>query len=462
MSKRVAVVGGGISGLSAAYFLAQAGADCVLIEEQPRLGGVIATERVEGCLVEAGPDSYISQKPWALELIRELGLGDEVIGSNDDRRKTYVLRGGRLLALPDGLQFLAPTKILPILRSPLLGPTAKLRMALEYLRRPGPERADRSVAEMVLEHYGWEANEYLAQPMLAGVYGGSPESLSVNSVMPRFVELERRYGSLSRGMLQARKAARGNGGAKPPALFQTLRGGMQLLVDELARRIEPEVESVTARAERVLPREGGGWEVRLADGAIEADDVVLAAPAWQSGALLKGADAALSELLASGIGYSSSITIALIYDQQQLGRDLNGFGFLVPRREKRPIAACTWVNTKFDGRAAENRALLRTFLSGDDAADRLGSSDDELADLAHDELSRIMGFTARPVAHRVKRWRRSMALYGVGHSKLLEMVEDRRRALPGLYLGGNGYEGIGVPDCVRRSREIAAAITGSA
>src|SRR5712664_4495171 len=228
MANSIVIVGGGISGLSAAYYLAKAGISSTLIEKRPRLGGVIQTERIDGCLVEAGPDSFLSAKPWALELIRDLGLEGEVIGSNDHLRKIFIRKRGRLVAMPDGLQFLVPTKIAPILTTPLLSWPAKARIALEYFRRPpAAPRQDCSVSEFVADHYGQEAVEYLAEPLLAGVYGGAPEELSVASVLPRFVELEAKYGSLSKGMLAERRPS----AAPPQALFRTLKGGLGSLIE---------------------------------------------------------------------------------------------------------------------------------------------------------------------------------------------------------------------------------------
>src|SRR5258706_3031337 len=228
----VAIIGGGISGLSAAYYLSKAGISSTLIEARPRLGGVIQTERIQDCVVEAGPDSFLSVKPWALDLLRELGLEGEVIGSNDHQRKTFIRRRGRMVELPDGVQMLVPTGSLPMSESSLLGWPAKFRMALEYFRRPRavPDR-DRSVAEFVEEHYGREAVDYLAEPLLAGIYGGDPGELSVASVLPRFVELERKYGSLTRGVLAERRAARG---PRAP-LFRTLRGGLGGMVEAVFR-----------------------------------------------------------------------------------------------------------------------------------------------------------------------------------------------------------------------------------
>ena len=472
--KRIAIVGGGISGLSAAYYLSKAGHDCTLIETCPRLGGVIRSEQVEGCLVEAGPDSFISQKPWAMELIRELGIENQVIGSRDDLRRTHVLRDGRLVPLPDGIQFLIPTRIAPILTTSLLSLQAKARMGLELFRRPSPESSgeapDRSVAEFVIDHYGREVNEYLAQPMLAGVYGGAPESLSINAVMPRMVELERRFGSVTRGVLDSMRRARGhapnsapNHGSgegsdnEPPrALFLSLKEGMQQLVDTLAARLEGSIRRVIATVERITGSRGA-FQLAAGGDSIPADEVVLATPAYRSGELLRDFDPDLA-LLLDAIPYNSSVTIALLYARPEFDHPLDGFGFLVPRAERRPLTACTWVNTKFPFRGTASRALLRAFLGGGRAEEAYTASDEQLAVLAHQELSSLMNYRPEPVAWRVHRWPRAMAQYEVGHLRRQQSIEERLRLHPGLWLTGNAYIGIGIPDCIHRSQLVAQAI----
>ncbi|MBI1356527.1 MAG: protoporphyrinogen oxidase [Acidobacteria bacterium] len=455
--RQVLIIGGGVSGLAAAYELRDSGLECTLLEASGRLGGVISTENVEGCLVEGGPDSFIAQKPWALELIRELGLGDEVIGSNDSLRRTYILRDGRLIALPDGIQFLAPTKILPLLETSLLSPRTKLTMALEWFRRPSPAQDDRSVAEFVKDHYGDEANEYLAQPMLAGVYGGSPEQLSVDSVLPRFVELERKYGSLSRALFLARWKQRRPSGAASP-LFLTLRGGMQTLIDALEQAIRGRVRVALGAQAQVVRRAEGRFEVEVANAdPLRADRVIIATPAWRAAELLQGQDPSLAEQLGA-IAYGSCVTGALVYRRPEFTHPLDGFGFLVPRAENRTLSACTWVNTKFNDRTPADKPLLRAFIAGDKADAHLAATDAELAGRVGGELQQIMGFAAQPVASSFSRWRRSMAQYQVGHARVVGRIEELLRQRPGLYLSGNGYDGIGVPDCIRRSRAAARDI----
>ncbi|MFN3324041.1 MAG: protoporphyrinogen oxidase [Bryobacteraceae bacterium] len=450
----VLIVGGGISGLSAAYYLNRAGVPATLVESQPRLGGVIRTEIADGCVIEAGPDSFLSAKPAALHLIRELGLEDEVIGSNDHLRRTYIRKRGRLIPLPDGLMFMAPTRLAPMAFTPLLSWTTKLRMAAEYFRKPSAASpTDRSVADFIRDHYGQEAVDYLTEPLLAGVYGGDPERLSVSSVLPRFSEFESRYGSLTRGALAARRAMTSSGSG---SLFRTLKNGLGDIIAALELAIRPATTVVHGSVETVEPS-SSGFRARAGGRWIEAAHVVLACPAWRTSHLTVGTDPELSHLLA-GIEYSSSMTVALVYDKAALNHPQNGFGFLVPRKERGCIVACTWVGTKFSHRVPDNRALLRCFLGGSSDEEVLNWPDESVIRTVRAELAQIMGVQAEPLFTRIARWPRSMAQYTVGHQARMERVRERLGRLPGLHLAGNAYDGIGIPDCIRSGKEAAERI----
>ncbi len=448
---RIVIIGGGISGLSTAYYLARGGLASTIIESRPRLGGVIETEQVEGCTIDAGPDSFISVKPAAMELIRELGLGGEVIGSNDHLRKTYVWKKGRLVALPDGLMMMVPTRVMPMVASPLLSWSTKLRMGLELFRAPSPPKEDESVAGFVREHYGQEAVDYLAEPLLSGIYGGNPEALSVTAVLPRFVELAARYGSLTKGVLAERKAARRESASAP--LFRTLKGGLGQLVGATVSAIGGKAEWVRGRAE-TLERAGPGYRVRVDGAWMEADAAVLACEAYNAAPLAGALDARLGELLGR-IPYSSSMTVSLGFAKEAFPHPLEGFGFLVPRRERRRLVACTVVGTKFPYRVPEHLSVLRCFLGGAEDAGALEADDEETVATVLGELQRILRFSAKPLFSRVFRWPRAMAQYAVGHPRRLEEIEARTAAVQGLHLAGNAYRGIGIPDCIRMGREAA-------
>jgi oxygen-dependent protoporphyrinogen oxidase len=447
--KPVAIVGGGISGLSAAYYLARKGIPCRLFEQRSRLGGTIRTKSLRGCLVEAGPDSWLADKAWMLDFVKELGIGSQVIGSNDSRRRTYVVRKGRTVPLPDSLRLLAPTKPWQAVTTPLYGPATKFRMVLEWFRSPA-RRSDRSVAEFVRDHFGEEAVEYLAQPILAGVYGSPPEALSAQRVIPRFVEYERRYGSILRGAYKNRHRS-----SQGP-VFLTLRNGMGSLIDTLERRVAGTCEVIRSRVHD-LSRVPNGWLLGLQGGSYIAEFVILAIPAHEAGRLISSAEPHLAGLLGE-IGYTSSVVAALVYPRSGFNHSLKGFGFLVPRAEKGSLAACTWVSTKFDGRVPSDRVLLRAFLAGEAAERALAASEESVLRETDAELRKWMGFRGVPTAGYLHRWERAMPQYEVGHGERLREVEARLRSLGGLQLAGNGYDGLGIPDCVRRSERIAAAI----
>jgi oxygen-dependent protoporphyrinogen oxidase len=452
----VVIIGGGISGISTAYYLAKRGIGSTLIESRSRLGGVIRTEHVDGCTIEAGPDSFISAKPAALELIRELGLADDVIGSNDYSRKTFVWKRGRLVPLPEGLMMMVPTRILPLVTTGLLSWGTKVRMGLELFRAPRPHDTDQSVAEFIEEHYGAEAVDYLAEPLLSGIYGGNPRELSVTSVLPRFVTLARQYGSLTRGVLAERAKAANNNHAMPAPLFRTLKGGLGQMIDALIRSIQGKVEVCYGRAQAV-ERSGDAFRVRLGADWLEADRIVIACEAHSGAALLGGVDARLAELLGT-VAYSSSMTIALGFAAADFPKLPEGHGFLVPKKERRQLMACTWVGTKFPYRVPEGTVVARCFLGGAENASALDKSDDAVSATVLEELHQIAGFRARPKFVRISRWPLSMAQYTVGHPQRLAEMEARVKALPGLHLAGNAYEGIGIPDCIRMGKRAAEAI----
>ena len=457
----VVIIGGGISGLSAAYYLARRGVACTLIESRPRLGGVIQTERVEGCTLEAGPDSFLSVKPAALELIRELGMSGDVIGSNDHLRVTFVKRNGRLVPLPDGLMMMVPTRILPLVTTPLLSLATKARMGFELLRAPKlrPEQ-DESVADFVREHYGQEAVDYLAEPLLSGIYGGDPRQLSVRAVLPRFVELSEKYGSLTKGVLASRAAAPKQTGSPAP-LFRTLKGGLGSMVDAVVAAIGGKTTVVAGRAETVERAAGGaGFRVRVGGDWMEAAHVVVACEAHSASGLIAPVDARSAELLGA-VGYSSSMTVAVGYRAADFAQPPVGFGFLIPKKERKRLVACTWVGTKFSYRVPEGMIVARCFLGGAEDAGVLAESDEAVIAAVSRELRETAGVTAQPVFTRIARWPRAMAQYPVGHPVRVAELEARVAAIPGLHLAGNAYQGIGIPDCIRMGRAAAEKIASA-
>ncbi|HEY6270747.1 MAG TPA: protoporphyrinogen oxidase [Terriglobales bacterium] len=469
--KRVAIIGGGIAGLSAAYYLEMAKRESgtiewTLFEKSDRLGGVTQTERRDGYLLEAGPDSFLTTKPDGAKLCHDLGIGDHLIASNDAERKTYILVRGRLIPIPDGLQFMVPTRALPMVTSPLFSWGTKLRMLGEVftLRSNQDESEDESVADFVRRHFGREMVDRVAEPLLAGVYGGNAEHLSVRAVLPRFVEMEHEHGSLVRATLSSSrrthapaqgKQSSGGATASPQPLFTSLRQGMQEMVDALVAALP--TAALCLRQEGVsLRRLGSQWQIDAA-GAEQFDSVILAIPAPAAAALVTSFQPKLAELLAR-IQYTSSAAIVLAYDHVALPP---GHGFLVPASEGRKILACTFVHKKFPYRAPEGSALLRCFISSARVPELLSYSDEALAEIAQQELRDILGLAARPSFVRVFRWPRALPQYEIGHLERAAEVEGLLRELPGLSIIGNSLYGIGVPDCIRSARLAAAKITSA-
>jgi protoporphyrinogen/coproporphyrinogen III oxidase len=456
---RIAIIGGGISGLSAAFELEQrrrsgANVDYVLYEASSRLGGVLRTEHVDGCVVEAGPDSFVTEKPWAADLCRALGIGDQLIGSNDVDRKTYVLIRGRLVEMPDGLMFMVPTKILPTGLSPLFSLRTKLRMAQELFHPPRAVDHDESVAAFVERHYGLEMVERLADPLLSGVYGGDSANLSVRAVLPRFAEMEKTHGSLGRAMLAARKKTRqkNSGSLKPtPMLFTSLNHGMQHLAETVVAQLTPSSLCVNTPVQ-ALQREAGTWVVSAGMQSDQFDGVIVALPGLAASKIVGMVSPELSAELGA-IPYGSSITVGIGYDREVRQSLPPGFGFLIPRSEGKRLLAATFVHNKFPHRAPEDRALLRCFFAGSSAENVWELSDEQIIGIVRNELQQILHLRAEPLFARVYKWKSAMAQYNVGHLERLDRIERLRQQLPGLALAGNAYRGIGVPDCVRSGRE---------
>jgi len=462
--RRLVVVGGGVSGLAAAHHASElarergAAVETTLVEARPRLGGTIATEHVDGFLVETGPDSFLSEKPWALALCRRLDLEDRLVRTDDRFRRIFVLFGGRLHPLPDGFQLLAPTRLAPFLRSRLLSWPGKLRMALDLVL-PRGAGGDESLGDFVRRRLGREALERIAQPLVAGIYTADPDTLSLAATLPRFLELERRDRSVTLALWRARRAggeAAGTSGARW-SLFVTFRDGMDELVRALGDRLPPGAVRLKERATG-LARAGGGWRVGLADGGgVDADAVVIASAPHEAARLLRDGDPALAGLLAQ-IPCASSATVTLGYRRSDIPRPLDAFGFVVPRIEGRPILACTFSSVKYPGRAPAGHALLRVFVGGALDAGVLDGDDESLAALARAELQHALGVTAPPVLTRVGRHPSAMPQYLVGHLNRVEAIDRMLTGHPGLALAGGAYRGVGIADCVRSGEQAVERV----
>jgi oxygen-dependent protoporphyrinogen oxidase len=503
----IAVLGGGISGLSAAYSLAHArrqGApiEVILLEAGARLGGIIHTEEVNGFIVEGGPDSFLAEKPEAAELCRDLGLGDSLIGSNDRERRTYVLHNSflhrnQLVPLPDGLALFVPTKFWSMLATPLLPLSNKLAIAANWFKQPhtpgaktyalgpkavsasdrfadrSPQNAscDESVAGFVARHFGDAMVENIADPLLAGIFGGDSARLSVRSALPRFFEMEAQYGNLRRAIIQSGKEREHQSQGTAGPLFLSLKEGMETLVSALTNRLDDARVLLGKRVVRIEPRQN--WEasgtgaadvsaskcrryrICCGDGTFyEADALIVALPAHESCRLVSEIDPSLAQELA-GISYTSAMMVALGYGPGVREKLPKGFGFLVPRKEKRRLLACTFVHHKFDYRVPAGHALIRCFFGGARDPDVLYLGDEEVLALLKRELGEILRVTLKPEFSRVFRWLAAMPQYDLGHATRLSRIETRLKQHAGLFLAGNIYTGVGISDCIRSGRSAA-------
>ncbi|MBM4456830.1 MAG: protoporphyrinogen oxidase [Chloroflexi bacterium] len=475
----VAIIGGGIAGLSTAYYLQRQAAatgatvSYTVLEAAPRWGGHILTETVETdagrFVVEGGPDSFITQKPWGVQLARELGLGDRLLGTNDAMRKVFVLNRGKPTPMPDGVLLIVPTKFMPFVRSPLISPLGKLRMGLDLLIPPKRDGQDETLADFVRRRLGAEALDKIAEPLLSGIYNSEADRQSLLATFPRFRDLEVKYGSLTRGMLASRRNGHspqpGAGGQKPLSVFMSLAGGTGELVDALVAQLTDAPSTGSGQAlrlhtpvERLARRSEGDYLLSLAGGeTLRADAVVLAVPAYTAQALAHGAAPEVAVGLGS-IRYVSTGTISLAYRLADIRRPLLGFGLVVPSSERRPANAVTWSSLKFNGRAPEGYALLRVFFGGSRSPQSMALDDDALLATVRGQLREFMGIEAAPLFHRIYRWERSNAQYDVGH---LERVAALEAALPpGLHLTGSPYRGVGLPDCIKQGQETAGKVIG--
>lgn len=459
-NKRVVVIGGGISGLSTAYSLrehaAQGDFELLILDKNPRVGGNIVSEKTHGFLIEGGPDCFLSEKPWAMELCKRVGLEEELLSTNEENRKTFVLSRGKLHVLPEGVILMVPTKILPLAASSLISIPGKIRMAMEFFIPKKKDRGDESLGSFVTRRLGKEALDKIAEPLVAGVHAGDPETMSVRASFPKFVQLEEEYGSLIKGMLKRmellKKTRRPSPGAKKKVtMFMTLKGGLSTLIETLKARISGAKNTFIKTGVEVtgISRKGSAYEIAVKGAPpIEADAVIITTPAHSAARTLDSFDRELSQKLLT-IPYVSTATVSIAFKKKDIRHPLNGFGFVVPKVEKRRIMAATWTSVKFRYRAPEDSVLIRCFVGGAKDASLVNLSDSEMASMVREELKDIMGIDAEPVITRVYRWINSMPQYTIGHEERVAWIEERAARYPGLYLTGSAYHGIGISDSIR-------------
>ncbi len=463
--KRVVIIGGGISGLSTAYFLQEEakskGVDLKywLIEKNNRLGGNIITEKVDGFTVEGGPDNMLSQKPWALELCKKLGLGSSLLNTNKDGQ-TFILWKGKLNPLPEGFLLMIPTKISPLIFNNFFSIKGKLIMALDLIKPKGDPNKDESLSEFVRRRLGQEALDKIAEPLVAGVHAGNPDTMSVKSSYPRFIEMEQKYRSLIKAMMSAKKMAAQTSAKKEPehTMFVTLKDGLAMLPQTIVKNLDKNSILTNTSVKNIAKSADDKTFIVNIEGSepIEADDVILTTPAHISAKLLQHLDSKITKELEQ-IPYVSTATISLAYNKSDLKEPLKGFGFVIPKAEGRKIMAATYSSQKYAYRAPEDKTLIRCFVGGAKNEELVALPDEELISFAKADLADILGIKADPIFAKVFKWFNAMPQYIIGHSERIAFINERLKQHPGLHLAGTAFK-TGIADSVHNGELVAKKI----
>jgi len=460
--KKIAIVGGGISALACAVNLKEKGFDFTVFEKENYAGGKLFTEKIGNLTVEGGPDSYLPEKVWSVQLIKKVGLTEEMLCSNDEFKGTFIYSEGCLHPLPEGVMLMVPTMIMPLARSRLLSWPGKIRMGMEFFVPPRRDRKDESLAEFVTRRLGRECLEKIAEPLVAGIHTSNPDNMSVLATFPRFIEMERKSGSLIKGMMDALKKMPpqnpdGSPSAPKMTYFMSLKDGMQELVRGCVSYIGEERVKTGITVLSVV-KQDNRYRLTFGDGSTaDYDAVVLATPSYVTKDILNAADEDLCGRL-SAIEWSSSATVSLAFRKGDIKKPLPGFGFIVPRVENRRINACTWSSVKWPWRAPEDTVLIRSFVGGGHHEELVSLGDKELASIILEELGEIAGIKAEPVFSKAYRWFRGMPKYTVGHLERIAAIDKKLQEHEGLFLIGCSYRGIGMGDCVKSGFDAAAAI----
>ncbi|MBW2194008.1 MAG: protoporphyrinogen oxidase [Deltaproteobacteria bacterium] len=463
-NKNIIIIGGGITGLSAAHRLSELAVengyalDITLIEARNRLGGVIHTVKQDGFLIDSGPDNFVTIKPWAMALVRRLGLESELITTNEAHRSAMVVRNGKLLPIPEGFLLMAPTKVMPVLTSPVFSVLGKLRMGMELFIPGKKNNKDESLASFVIRRFGREALDRVVQPLISGIYTARPENLSLRATMPRFLDLEAKYGSIIRGMRSEGKNRKTTESGARYGMFVTLKEGLQTLISALEDRlghISFRLNTHVAEVRKGLKDRSQSWTVKLDDGtSMETDGIIITGPSKHAASLVRGIDPNLADQL-SAVQYASSAVVHLAYKRDQIAHPLDAFGCVVPITERRNIIAASFSSIKYDGRAPDGSVLLRAFMGGALQPDMPMRDDKDLVAAARFDLDNFLGISTAPQFTLISRWPDSMAQYKVGHLGQIKMMREQLGKHQGLQLAGNGFEGVGIPDCVRAGESAA-------
>ena len=460
--KKIIIIGGGIAGLAAAFRIQReikegANLECILLEGSNHFGGKISTEKLDGFIIERGPDSFISQKPAAIQLCKQLGLEDRLTGTNPGAPSTFVYTGGKLVTMPDGLSLMIPTKFLPFALTPLFSLPGKIRMAFDLLIPKKQDNGDESLASFVRRRMGEEALNKMAEPMLAGIYASDPEKMSITSTFPMFVETEKKYRSLILGMLARKKAMLMNAVKRPSSaysLFMTLKDGLGEMVDAVIKK-SPDIQFKSGTKVVGIERNKEKWHLKLDDGSEnQVDAVIVATPGTVTAKLLQNITPDSAELLNS-IHYVSTATVTLGYKREGFSHSLDGFGFVVPKAEGCSILACTWTSSKFPHRAPKDYVMLRCYVGGALQEEIAEKDTETLETLVRKDLQQIMGITETPVFCKVFKNNKSNVQYHVNHSQKIDSIMEDLKNYPGLFLAGSAYRGIGIPDCIQNGNLAA-------
>ena len=477
-SKRVAVIGGGVSGLAAAHRLIELSNegptkfDITLFEASDKPGGVAETRRIGDYLVETGADMFITNQPAAVNLCQRIGLSDELIPTETEHRGSLVLRKGKPVRVPEGFMLISPAKVWPVLTSPIFSPFGKLRMGLEYLLPRRKVETDETLASFVKRRFGKEAFDRLIQPLVGGIYTADPEKLSLQATLPRFIEMEKKHRSLiiaSRKQAAARESSSANDGSGARyGLFTAPREGISTLFDKLLATIQAKVDvKLGEEVSQVSVTESGQFNVTLRSGSQTSfDGVVVALPTFHAARIL-GQDVdenarnqhkeEITELthLLQEIEYSSAAVVVSGHRLADIEHPLDAFGLVIPAIERRKILAVSFTSRKFPGRAPEGRILLRTFVGGAMQPEILEQSDEEIRATVLSELKEILGVRGEPDFVEVCWHRNSMPQYHVGHCERVTRIRELTSEFNGLELAGSGYSGVGIPDCIASGESAA-------
>jgi oxygen-dependent protoporphyrinogen oxidase len=459
--KRVAVIGGGIAGLASAFYLREIAAAAefplavTVLERHGRPGGALWTIRRGGIIAEAGADSFITDEPDAMDLARRLGLEAEIVGIAQANRGASVVRSGRIIPIPAGFSLMAPSRLMPVMRSPIFTPAGKLRIALEPFVPARRTSSDESLAAFVMRRLGREALERLVQPLAAGIYVGNPKLLSMAACFPRFQEMERRHGSLYHGCRRTRRTNSEAAGVRY-GLFASFRSGISTLVERLETQLG---EGLLRNAEvTALAKNNGRWRLTLAGGGqVDADAVICAAPAPVAARILAAVAPGASQEIGA-IEYASSAVVNLVYKASDLAPDRFGLGIVVPEIERRRIIAISYSSRKFAGRVPADKTLLRAFVGGAMHPEMLDLSDEQLLAAVQQEVGDLLGLRAAPEMTMVTRWPDSMPQYYVGHLERIARIEREVASIENLALAGAALHGVGIPACIRTGAAAAYSI----